>query len=69
MVFSPFLLEFGSKSAELNKKIPQGLLELGSSKVCAMGESPQADGQSLSWGAQAVPQLCLHHSWPMEIHI
>lgn len=61
IVFSPSLnffpskspSGFGSKSAELNKKIPQGLFELGSSKVHAMSESPWADGQNLPWGAQA----------------
>lgn len=67
--FFPFLSGFGSKSAEWNKKIPVGLVELGSSQVRAMSESPQADDQSLPWGALAVPWVCHHHSWPMETHI
>lgn len=53
-VFFPFLSGFSLKSAKLNKKIPQGLLELVSSKVHAMSESPWADGQSLPWGCTSI---------------
>lgn len=54
-IFFPSPSGFGSKPAELNKKIAKGLFELGSSKVCAVSESPRAHGQSLLWGAQAAP--------------
>lgn len=61
-VFFPFLSGFGSKSAKLNKKIPQGLLELVSSKVHAMSESPWADGQSLPWGCASITRGPWRHT-------
>lgn len=60
--FFPFLSGFGSKSAKLNKKIPQGLLELVSSKVHAMSESPWADGQSLPWGCASITRGPWRHT-------